>query len=626
MNTHAENLWAAMDSLRAIDYTRYMNEILTLTFVRYLEAKENRSYCPDINPDKDINKELKTMFEKIEEDNPNLNGLFSQIQLLELTSEEFNVIRYSINQLNINEGNSSDIFNMLLSSLIEASGRYGSIYNTPNSINDLFAEILDVEKGDIYDGTVGSGQLLIQIGKKAKGEQGSVKLWGQDINSASAAIARINMIINNFTHEIAVGNSLSDPKFTENNKLNTFDYVVMDFPISVDWRGIDKDLIQYDKYGRFPYGIPPKTKADMLFVQHAVSSLNPNGKAALLTGQGILFWGGSNQKIRQKLIDSDFIEAVILLPGNLLQRTAIPTSILIFNKNKKQNRKGKIQIINAEEIINSTRTRRGRSVELDSKEIQRIKEIYSNFSEEKNISIILDNEDIEDANLTFLNYSQFVEVESILGIIEVNKKHFERNFQDRVNLADLGELYRGIAPTTKISDSNEECYIIQPSDIKNSELQVSELKKISLDSTQSKEYLVNEGDIVLTSRGKSIKVATIPKTDKKIVLSQNMIGFRPEVDKIDSDFLQMYLTSPIGMAYLSTNQSSATTTTLNRRDLETIPVPIMDRSDQRLIGEMKKRSDQKLRKSIKEAENAYKEKQKELYSQIRFDEAFEIIN
>lgn len=618
-----EQLWKAMDSLRAIDYVKYVNEILTFTFVRYLEDKESKSYWSEINPDEDINKQLDSMFNQIEQDHEDLNGLFTQIPLQKLKPEEYKIIRYSINQMDIKKESAPSIFQFLLYALSDAGGRSFGHHTTPESINKLFSEVLDVKNGNVYDGTVGSGQLLIEIGKKAREKQ-DIKLWGQEIHQATAGIAKMNMIINDFTHEIAVGDVLVDPKFTDNNKLKTFDYVAMEFPFSVNWKGLGKDVIEYDKYGRFEYGIPPKSKGDMLFIQHAIASLNSNGKGVLLSTPGTLFWGGSNQKIRQNLIDYDLIEAVILLPGNLLNGTSIPTSVLIINKNKPESRKEKIQLINAEEIIGSIKSRRGRSIEVEDKKIQKIIEIYRNFSEEKNISVILDNKEIEDANLSFSNYSQFIDVDSILGKVEVNRKQFEKKFQDIARLTNLGKIYRGVSTTTEAVETSQECYIIQPSDIQNNELRVSDLKKVFLDSEQIKDYLVKEGDIALTSRGKSIKVVSIPKTDEKIVLSQNMIGFRPDVEEVDSNYLQMYLTSPIGMAYLSTNQSSAIMTTLNIKDLETVPVPMIDLSEQKSIGEMKKMSDKKLRDTVKKAEEAYKEKQKEIYSKAGFDTVFQL--
>lgn len=280
----------------------------------------------------------------------------------------------------------------------------GQFY-TPQEVVDIIVRYLKPEKGNtVYDPTCGSGGFLINSAKytkKTTGSQKNIRLFGQEDVWNTWAIANINMILHGLDASIKKGDTLRDPKFTEEDNdlaIRTFDLVMANYPFSQEnwWKNGEpkKDRkgkavtkkdgspqLKYpgkedfnDPYDRFDYGIPPFSNGDFAFLQHIVASVNEGGKAGVVCPQGILFRGqpekteeedGQNRKaddeylIRRGFLqgpinkDGEFvrgvniIEAIVVLPGNLFYGTTIPGSIVFFNKNKAEERKDKVLLVYA---------------------------------------------------------------------------------------------------------------------------------------------------------------------------------------------------------------------------------------------------------------------------------------
>jgi type I restriction enzyme M protein len=202
---------------------------------------------------------------------------------------------------------------------------------------------------------VGSGGFLLEAYHYLKNEEGDKKarslyLYGQEINIGTFAIAKINMFLHGLeSADIQRGDTLADPKFLNpDGSLKTFDVCISNPPYSIsEW---EYEKFKHDKYGRvMGYEMPPEKKADYAFVLHMVKSMNTNGRAGIVLPHGVLFRGGAEGRIREELIKNDLIEAVIALPAKLFYGTGIPAAIVIFNKNKPENHKNKILIIDAEQ-------------------------------------------------------------------------------------------------------------------------------------------------------------------------------------------------------------------------------------------------------------------------------------
>lgn len=280
----------------------------------------------------------------------------------------------------------------------------GQFY-TPQEVVDIIVRYLKPQKGNtLYDPTCGSGGFLINAAKYIKrntGSQKNIRLFGQEDVWNTWAIANINMILHGLDASIKKGDTLKDPKFTEeddNLAIKTFDLVMANFPFSQEnwWKNGEpkKDKkgkpvtkkdgspqLNYpgkedfnDPYERFIYGTPPFSNGDFAFIQHIAASMNEKGKAGVVCPQGVLFRGqpekteeedGQNRKaddeylIRRGFLqgsvseDGEFvnainiIDAVVVLPGNLFYGTTIPGSILLLNKNKPEDRKDKVLMVYA---------------------------------------------------------------------------------------------------------------------------------------------------------------------------------------------------------------------------------------------------------------------------------------
>jgi len=280
----------------------------------------------------------------------------------------------------------------------------GQFY-TPQEVVDIIVRYLKPKKGDeVYDPTCGSGGFLINAAKYCKtnyGTQKAVRLYGQEDTWNTWAIARINMILHGMDGKIEKGDTIKDPKFTEEDNdlaIKEFDLVMANFPFSQEnwWKNGEpkKDKkgkvknkkdgspqLEYsgkedfaDPYERFDYGLPPFSNGDFAFIQHIVASLKPDGKAGIVCPQGVLFRGqpektkeedGQNRKaddeylIRRGLLQGpaddngefkkniNIIDAIVVLPGNLFYGTTIPGSILFINKNKPDHRKDKVLMVYA---------------------------------------------------------------------------------------------------------------------------------------------------------------------------------------------------------------------------------------------------------------------------------------
>ena len=324
----------------------------------FIPQKAHWNYLKDVKHD--IGAELNKAVEAIEEKNQSLEGVLVSIdfnkkdklsdkKLRDLTSH------FSKHRLRNSDFEKPDLmgtaYEYLIKMFADSAGKKGGEFYTPSEVVNLLVRLIKPQsKMRVYDPTCGSGGMLIQSRNYLidNGEDPrNISLFGQEMNQGTWAICKINMFLHSvFNADIKKGDTIRDPKHLKDGELMVFDRVIANPPFSLAKWG--KEESEDDRYGRFPFGTPPKDTGDFAFIQHMIASLNSKGVLGIVVPHGVLFRGGREMNIRKNIIENDLIESIIGLPGGLFYGTGIPAVILIINKNKSSKRKNKILFINSE--------------------------------------------------------------------------------------------------------------------------------------------------------------------------------------------------------------------------------------------------------------------------------------
>ncbi len=307
---------------------------------------------------------IKRAMMNIEKSNPDkLTGIFGDTNwtnkerlpdsiLIDII-EHFSIIKLSLK--NVPQDEFGNAYEYLIKKFADDSGHSAAEFYTNRTVVRLMTLLMDPKSSEsIYDPTCGSGGMLLnaRLLVQEKGDEfRTLRLYGQEINIITSSIARMNMFIHGVNDfEIIQGDTLKNPGFIENEKVQKFDICLANPPYSVKkW---DREYWKNDPYGRNIYGTPPQNNADYAFFQHILCSLKEEtGRCAILWPHGVLF-RDSEQKIRAKLIEDDYIDAVIGLGHSLFYNSVMESCIVICKKKKPIERRGKIIFINGiNEII-----------------------------------------------------------------------------------------------------------------------------------------------------------------------------------------------------------------------------------------------------------------------------------
>lgn len=233
-------------------------------------------------------------------------------------------------------------YEFLIKNFASTSGKKAGEFYTPPEVSQLMALLVDPQEGDeICDPTCGSGSLLMKCSQLIRQRSGGKKyaLFGQEAIGSTWALAKMNMFLHaEDNHRIEWGDTLRNPKLLDgNSQLKLFDIVVANPPFSLEKWGFEN--AEADPYKRFRRGVPPRTKADYAFILHMIETMKPgSGRMAVVVPHGVLFRGAAEGRIRKALIDENLLETVIGLPEKLFYGTGIPAAILVFRKNKKDDK------------------------------------------------------------------------------------------------------------------------------------------------------------------------------------------------------------------------------------------------------------------------------------------------
>jgi type I restriction enzyme M protein len=233
-----------------------------------------------------------------------------------------------------------DAYEYLMGMYASNAGKSGGEYYTPQEVSELLARITVVGKTEVnkvYDPACGSGSLLLKFAKILGKENVRQGFFGQEINIATYNLCRINMFLHDIDFDkfsIAHGDTLTDPRHWDDEP---FEAIVSNPPYSIHWDGDSNPILINDP--RFsPAGVlAPKSKADLAFIMHSLTWLATSGTAAIVCFPGVLYRGGAEKKIRQYLIENNYVDCVIQLPDNLFFGTTIATCIMVLKKNKNEN-------------------------------------------------------------------------------------------------------------------------------------------------------------------------------------------------------------------------------------------------------------------------------------------------
>ncbi len=236
-------------------------------------------------------------------------------------------------------------YEYLIERFADDAGKKGGEFYTPNKVVELIVEILAPKEGmRICDPTAGSAGMLIECAHHVERNGGNPKnlaLFGQEKNLGTWALSKMNLLLHNLPGaRIEKGDTIREPRLLEGGELMLFDRVVANPPFSLDDWG--REVAESDGFGRFRFGVPPKTKGDLAFVQHMIATTNKSGMVGVVMPHGVLFRGAGEGEIRKGMLQDDLVEAVIGLPPNLFYGTGIPAAVLVLNRAKKADRRGKV--------------------------------------------------------------------------------------------------------------------------------------------------------------------------------------------------------------------------------------------------------------------------------------------
>ena len=447
------SLWASCDELRGgMDASEYKDYVLLMLFIKYISDKYSGvPYAPITVPDGASFKDMVAL-----KGNPNIGDLINKkiIGPIEQANKSLGSIKVDFDnpeklgtgdekvkrlsnliaifekpELNFSKNKAEgddilgDAYEYLMRNFATESGKSKGQFYTPAEVSRIMAKIIGINSENsnanttIYDPTCGSGSLLLKVADEAERR---ITIYGQEKESATAGLARMNMVLHDCPTALirCTGNStLSDPQFLEDNGgLKLFDYIVANPPFSSkNWaNGLDISSETADKYGRFEsFGIPPDKNGDYAFLLHMIRSLKSKGKAAVILPHGVLFRGNAEAEIRKNLIRKGYIKGIIGLPANLFYGTGIPACLIVIDKENAGNRKA-VFMIDAGKGF----TKDGPKNRLRDQDIHRIVDVFNKQLEIAKYSRIVPVTEIEmrEYNLNIPRYIDSQEEEDIQDI------------------------------------------------------------------------------------------------------------------------------------------------------------------------------------------------------------------
>lgn len=620
-----KNYFKLFDTLRgAIEPGEYLEILAAGALLSYLSKHPKHSSKVNIETllrsGENIAYEIQNVFQELEREIPYFQGVFKGLDAVgKISAAPLTRILYEFNALNMQGIKVTEWFEHVIDYINEHAGKKDQ-HSTPRSINKLGVAILNPLYGTFNDSAAGLGGGLIEAAKYAEEHGESIRLFGQELNLKTWAIAKIRIFISGIEDaEIQKGDALYQPAFREGNSLKKFDFIFMEAPFSMTINNYD--FLENDPFNRFFYGLPPRRSGDLAFISHALASLNETGKAIIVTTEGALFRGAAEGVIRKNILASDLIEAVISLPAGLLQHTSIPVSLVLFNKNKDNKRRNKVLMVKAEDYF----TEIGRSKRiLSENDIMKIVKVIRDGEEIPEFSTFIETRDIQDDSLLPSKYLLSSQMElSGFGKVTFSIEAFKK--VSTVELKEVANFFRGFNVGSKNQESEDGEYrIVKLSDVQNGKLLMNEVSRYNIENKAKVDmYALQKGDVILSVRGQTLKVALVSEDDEKLLLSQNFLGIRCG-NRIKPEFLKVYLESPVGQYLLTSKMSGTAIATLSKSDIESLEVPLLSIEEQEVMMDKYTSNKKAIERKIQDLEQELYEMKLQSYSQMGLQEVFEI--
>ncbi|WP_345861002.1 class I SAM-dependent DNA methyltransferase [Shewanella algae] len=498
-------LWGSANIMRGtVDSSDFKNYIFGLLFLKRLSdvfderveavmeeegcsAEEAMALIQEDNPEQfvpvyarwnklikrteNIGEYIDEAFAEIEHQNPSLEKVLTAIQFGDkekLSNELLTRLLRHFNQHKLGNKNLykadllGDAYEYLIGKFADDAGKKGGEFYTPHEVVELIVKLIDPQPGhEIYDLTCGCGGMLVESARHIKEnyENGTImgkpncKLYGQEKNLGTWAIAKLNMFLHNLDGDIKRGDTLVNPLHKDGEGLQTFDRVIANPPFSIkNWweplelnggkivgdngkeRNVKYSTDLKDPYGRFGLGVAPRTKADLAFVQHMVASTKDDGRIGVVVPHGVLFREGDEGKIRKGMLigndefKGDLIEGVVGLPPALFFNTGIAAAVLIINKDKPAALKNKVIFVDA-----SAEFGEGKAMNfLREEDIKRITTEYSKAKQ----TLIDAGDQTEDKLSELLDSVSVDKYLRVVDIAEIKQNHFNLNISRYIDTSE----------------------------------------------------------------------------------------------------------------------------------------------------------------------------------------------
>ena len=408
--------------------------------------------------DENLNMTLETIFKHIEESakgsesEDNFAGLFDDIDVnsnklgATVAKRNAKLVKLIEGVADMNLGNYKessidafgDAYEYLMGMYASNAGKSGGEFFTPQEVSELLTRIAVVGKTEVnkvYAPACGSGSLLLKAAKILGKENVRQGFYGQEINLTTYNLCRINMFLHDIDYDkfdIAHEDTLISPQHWDDEP---FEVIVSNPPYSIKWPGDDDPVLINDP--RFsPAGVlAPKSKADLAFIMHSLAWLSTNGTAAIVCFPGIMYRGGAEKKIRQYLVDNNFIDCVIQLPSNLFFGTTIATCIMVLKRNKMDNRTLFIDASKeCEKVTNNNK--------LTEDNIARIVGEFMSRADNKHFARCVDYQEIKDNdyNLSVSNYVEQEDTREVIDIVKLNAEIERIVAREQVLRAEIAKI------------------------------------------------------------------------------------------------------------------------------------------------------------------------------------------
>lgn len=487
------SLWASCDELRGgMDASQYKDYVLVMLFIKYVSDKyTDEPFAPITVPTGASFKDLvalkgtpnigdeinKKIVGPIAEANKlsdmpdfnDVNKLGSGKEMVDRLTNLISIFESKDLDFSKNHADGDDIlgdaYEYLMRHFAKESGKSKGQFYTPAEVSRVMAKIIGINNSNtsasttVYDPTCGSGSLLLKVADEA---QRDVTLYGQEKDSATSSLARMNMYLhNNPTAEIKQGNTLANPIFlekfsNERDVLKTFDYVIANPPFS-DKRWGNGVNVTNDPYERFKdYGTPPDKNGDYAYLLHIIRSMKSKGKGACILPHGVLFRGNAEAEIRKNLIRRGYIMGIIGLPANLFYGTGIPACIIVIDKEHAGSRKGIFMIDASKGFIKD-----GNKNRLRSMDIHKIVDVFNKQLELEKYSSMITFDKIEE-NEYSLNISRYINSQEAEDIQDI-EAHLLGGIPnaDIDALNDYWEVYPSLKNSLFVRSSREKYSVLK---------------------------------------------------------------------------------------------------------------------------------------------------------------------